>query len=176
MPQRIDRARAVVQRAQTSQALLAVTAQAARLSHGGFSQLSVLAEHEVIVAVKGAPIDRGRTVPLEDAVCVHVLRSGAPVAIEDAHVEPRTSYLDVVERDLLVSYLGVPVRVGSDDDIIAVLCVWDQHRREWTEQEVDVLQTVAARAAQQFEQMLADPRGVTDTGADDQRPVERPPS
>jgi diguanylate cyclase (GGDEF)-like protein/PAS domain S-box-containing protein len=86
-----------------------------------------------------------REAPLSLSLCQYAVRSGRPLVIEDARLHPI-----VRENPSLwlgeVGYAGVPVR-SPDGSVTGSMCAIDTRPRVWTEEEIDILDHLAALAA-----------------------------
>ena len=82
-------------------------------------------------------------IPLSHAACQHAIRSKRPVLIEDARTDPLVRDSPAIGVLGIVAYLGVPL-TGSGGQTIGTLCTIDTTPRAWTEENVRVLQDLAA--------------------------------
>ncbi|HEU0054018.1 MAG TPA: diguanylate cyclase, partial [Longimicrobium sp.] len=86
-----------------------------------------------------------REAPLSRSLCRYAVASGRPLVIEDARVHP------IVRDDPVVwlgevGYAGVPIRT-LDGGVAGSLCAIDARPRAWTDDEVELLATLASFAA-----------------------------
>jgi GAF domain-containing protein len=84
----------------------------------------------------GAPSTR---VPDELSFCAYVVARGAPVAVSDAVSHPLFAANPLVLAGSVAAYLGVPL-VDEDGHVLGALGVFDERPREFTDDDVDVLQ------------------------------------
>ena len=82
-------------------------------------------------------------IPLSHSACQHAIRSRRPLPIEDARSHPLVRDSPAIGELGIVAYLGVPL-TGSGDQTIGTLCAIDTTPRVWTEENVRVLQDLAA--------------------------------
>ena len=82
-------------------------------------------------------------IPLSHSACQHAIRSQQPLPIEDARTDPLVRDSPAIGELGIVAYLGVPL-AGSGGRTIGTLCAIDTTPREWTEENVRVLQDLAA--------------------------------
>ena len=82
-------------------------------------------------------------IPLSHSACQHAIQSRRPLLIEDARVDPLVRDSLAVAVLGIVAYLGVPL-TGSGGSTIGTLCAIDTTPRAWTEENVRVLQDLAA--------------------------------
>jgi PAS domain S-box-containing protein len=89
-------------------------------------------------------------VPLSDAICPQVVVSGKPLIIEDTRKQPAYKDLKTVKMLNIVAYAGVPLTI-SGGHAIGSFCISDTHPRTWTDEEITILEDIAALAADEFE-------------------------
>jgi PAS domain S-box-containing protein len=92
----------------------------------------------------------GREAPLSESFCKYTVVTAEPVAIEDARRDPRVSGTGAVHELGIVSYLGIPL-VASEGHVLGALCVAGFEPRRWREDEVDILQDLAASVVTEVE-------------------------
>lgn len=80
--------------------------------------------------------------PSHESVCSVTVGTQAPVMIEDAKVDPRVRFMDAVRSGVVGSYLGVPLTVR--EETVGALCVYDPSPRHWTDQDLVLLEQLAA--------------------------------
>ena len=84
-----------------------------------------------------------RETPLTHSFCQHVVASGKPFVVDDAHCHSLVCD-NLAIRDLNVeAYLGVPIRT-PDGHAIGALCAIEDTPREWTQAEVEVIHQLVA--------------------------------
>ena len=96
----------------------------------------VSAQEQVFPGADGLsePWATERSTPLSHSFCQHVVTSGAPLVVENAHDVPLVAdNLAILELGV-IAYAGVPVRRG--DDVVGALCVIDHRPRRWTGHEL----------------------------------------
>ncbi|HSJ11006.1 MAG TPA: EAL domain-containing protein [Longimicrobiales bacterium] len=79
--------------------------------------------------------------PLESTLCRLVVDSGAPLVIEDVALDPAASAIALSEDLPRGAYCGVPLLV--DDEVVAVLSVYDGRPREWSDDDVALMGSLA---------------------------------
>lgn len=77
--------------------------------------------------------------------CAYVVDAGETLLIADTRRDPRFSDYPCVATGPFRSYAGAPVFV--DDLCLGTLCVVDDHPRAWTQEDAEVLVSLAAGAA-----------------------------
>ena len=95
------------------------------------------------------PMQALRHKPLHTSYCRHVIESGEPVVIRDAETNPLVADIGAW-RDGFVSYLGVPIR-DETGVVIASLSVAGPIARNWTRQELLVLEGIATLLRRELE-------------------------
>jgi PAS domain S-box-containing protein len=112
---------------------------------------TVDAEREIIINGVGVPEHLlRRDLPLEHALCRHVVATAAPVVIADAGEHPLTRTNPVVTEHGVRAYIGLPLPARTGPPV-GSLCVADLRPRRWTSSDVQMLTSLAAAAASQLE-------------------------
>ncbi|AGZ40789.1 putative multi-sensor signal transduction histidine kinase [Actinoplanes friuliensis DSM 7358] len=87
---------------------------------------------------------RGQT-PLSHSFCQYVVTDQAPLVITDARADGRLCG-NLAIRDLnVIAYAGFPLH-SPDGQVLGSFCAIDGRPRQWTEDEVEILQDLAANA------------------------------
>jgi len=76
---------------------------------------------------------------------------GKPLAITDAWHDPRFKYIPEAGEEPYHSMLSVPVLLFTVPKLVGVLNVQMQHLREWTTEEISLLETIAGQIAMAIE-------------------------
>ena len=82
-------------------------------------------------------------VPLSHSACQHAIRTQRPLRVEDARSDPLVRDSPAVGVLGIVGYIGVPL-FGAGGKVIGTICAIDTTPRAWTEENVRVLQDLAA--------------------------------
>ena len=91
-----------------------------------------------------------RETPLSLSFCKHVVASGRPLVLSDARLD-LTLRENPAVRDLgIVAYLGIPL-MTADGAALGSFCVIDHKPRDWTYDNVDILQELAACVMREIE-------------------------
>ena len=78
----------------------------------------------------GGAAGAARETPLSHSFCQHVVDSGAPLVVNDAHSHPQVCH-NLAIKDLgVIAYLGVPIR-SADGYVLGSFCVIDTKPRSW---------------------------------------------
>jgi hypothetical protein len=87
-----------------------------------------------------------RETPLSHSFCQHAIAARKPLIVEDARKHPVLHDNDAI-RDLgVIAYAGIPLE-SADGQPLGTLCVIDHKPRKWTDEEVELLTSIA-RAVQ----------------------------
>jgi len=88
-----------------------------------------------------APWKDRRGSPLTQAICRHVVQTGAPLIVPDARNTPLV-LAPAGEETGVGAYLGMPL-LDRERAIIGALCIIEHSPRQWTEHDITVLGDVA---------------------------------
>jgi GAF domain-containing protein len=80
----------------------------------------------------------------------HVIADGAPLVIADARADPRWDERATEDHDV-VAYAGWPLR-DHVDRVVGSLCAIDSEPREWTTEELEVLEDLASTCSAEIAQ------------------------
>lgn len=115
-----------------------LVARLMRCEHAAVNLLT--ADSEVTVAV-----ETGRTLPLphelNQSVCQYVVTTGEPFVVVDACENRLLTPLEALAAHNMRCYLGVPLVHGTQ--VIGALCVYGAASRQWTLDEVTMMQAWA---------------------------------
>ncbi|MDO9457684.1 GAF domain-containing SpoIIE family protein phosphatase [Nocardioides sp.] len=102
-------------------------------------------DRQVFVGAIGLPdaYQRSRETPLSHSFCQYVVKDERPLIISDARVDPRLSDNLAIEDLGVVAYAGWPV-TDHTGRAIGSLCAIDSVPREWTREDVETLEDLAA--------------------------------
>ena len=142
-PERLAKARLVVEGAAGSSMLSALVDLAARCTGTGWAQLSLLADEQVAAAVRRSePESVGRKTALEDALCTVTVLSGDVLVSADTRTHPWLHTLPSVAAGHVGAYLGVPLDLG-DGMLVGALCVYEPGPRDWSDRDVGLTCDIA---------------------------------
>ena len=82
-------------------------------------------------------------IPLSHSACQHAIRTRLPLRLEDARSDPLVRDSPAIGILGIVGYIGVPL-FGAAGHVIGTICAIDTTPRAWTEDNVRVLQDLAA--------------------------------
>lgn len=119
--------------------------------------ISLVAEdHQFFKSCVGLPEPwaSARRTPLILSFCQHVVTSGLPLVVEDAPRHPLVRDSHAIIELNVVAYAGVPL-VTPDGLTLGALCAIDTKPRAWSNDELDILQDLAASVMAQVELLAA---------------------
>jgi GAF domain-containing protein len=85
-----------------------------------------------------SPIDDARQTPLSHSFCQHVVTSGKPLVVPNAHDDALVADNLAVMELGVIAYAGVPIR-DATGRVIGSLCAIDHRPREWSAEQLDRL-------------------------------------
>ncbi|TVP50134.1 MAG: PAS domain-containing protein [Gemmatimonadales bacterium] len=94
---------------------------------------------------EGRPI---RETPIRDSLCITVVETGRPLALEDAAADPVFCDHPAVTDFRLRCYLGYPVH-APDGTPLGSLCIMGQEARIWSNADHEVVRDLAALASRE---------------------------
>jgi predicted PurR-regulated permease PerM len=132
----------------------AFAARAADVFNVEFAVISAIAgDREFIVGQsRDLPGERTRdgtdmiVMPREDAVCDHVVSGDETLVIEDTKRDPRFADNPAIELWDTRFYAGAPIRT-ADGKVLGALCILDTSPRELADEEIELLNELAADVA-----------------------------
>jgi signal transduction histidine kinase/ActR/RegA family two-component response regulator/HAMP domain-containing protein len=132
------------------QSLQAIMEQATIISGTNVVRLLLLEEDRKQLRCRvgvGLPMEEERNlvIPVGKSFSGQVVATGKPLAVPDTREDPRLSYPQHPTRYGLLSYLGLPVKVG--DRVIGVLVLNTHAPRVYSEAEIAFLSAFADQAA-----------------------------
>ncbi len=91
----------------------------------------------------------GDSIPWSESFCRHPVATGRPLIINDVSQHPLVAGLPIpVADDVVVgAYAGIPI-VDDNGHVLGTTCAIDVAPRDWTQDELATLRSVAARATQ----------------------------
>ncbi len=88
-----------------------------------------------------------------DSLCRYVVASGEPLVVSDGREDPLVRESASITRNGIVAYAGVPLQVASGE-VVGTLCVLHPEARTWTEDDLEVLDELAALAVTEMDYRL----------------------
>ena len=87
--------------------------------------------------------------PLSHSFCQHVVEDDAPLVVDDAREDDRLrENLAIPDLDV-VAYCGVPIRTAGGR-VVGSFCVIDSDPREWSDEEVQLVEDLAQLATSEL--------------------------
>ncbi|MGJ3240164.1 MAG: sensor histidine kinase [Anaerolineae bacterium] len=133
-----------------------ITALASRIVKAPVSLITLIEPHRQFLKSQFGlqePYSEQRETPIEFSFCRHVVRSGKPLIIEDAHKHPLVMNNPAIVEMNIIAYLGIPL-VTTDGWNLGSLCVIDHRPRQWAEDEIETMETLAASVASEIQLRL----------------------
>jgi formate hydrogenlyase transcriptional activator len=84
-----------------------------------------------------------RQTPLTHSFCKHAVASGQPLIVSDARQDPLVKDNLAVSELGVIAYAGIPLTT-TEGLTLGSFCVIDSKPHEWTEEELEILQSLAA--------------------------------
>jgi diguanylate cyclase (GGDEF)-like protein/PAS domain S-box-containing protein len=100
------------------------------------------------------PWQSRRQTPLSHSFCQHVVTARLPLVIADARTHPAFAGSPAVADLGVVAYAGVPI-VTRDGHALGTVCAIDTRPRDWTAEELEVVQLLADQATARIDLRLA---------------------
>lgn len=123
-----------------------LTSLAAQLLEAPVALLTLVeADRQFFVSSYGLPeeLARARQTPIEYSICQYAVVTGQPLIVPDTSLEPSLADHPAVRQFGIGTYAGIPL-VTSDSHGVGTLCVMDFMAREWHDDQLSVLATLAA--------------------------------
>jgi signal transduction histidine kinase len=95
--------------------------------------------------------------PLSHSFCQHLIPTSKPLVITDARCHPLLHDNLAIPALGVIAYLGIPL-TSPEGHTLGSLCAIDTQPREWTEEEIDILQELAVSAMTEVELRLTGQR------------------
>lgn len=133
-----------------------ITRLASRLLNVPVALISLVTEdRQFFKSQRGlpSPWDLLRQTPLSHSFCQHVVHSGEALVIEDARIHPLVKDNRAIEELGVVGYLGIPLKT-QDNQALGSLCAIQSSPRQWTPEEQQVLEDLAAMVMTETELRL----------------------
>jgi formate hydrogenlyase transcriptional activator len=89
------------------------------------------------------PLASTRQTPLAHSFCRHAVASGEPFLVTDSRQHPLVKDSPLIDQIGVIAYAGIPL-ITSDGFTLGSFCVMDSKPREWTEEEIEILRSLAA--------------------------------
>lgn len=123
-----------------------LTRLAARLLHAPVALVSLVdADRQYFKSCIGLPEPWAsmRATPISHSFCRHAVEGAAPLIIRDARQHPLVRENPAIDELGFVAYAGVPLTT-TEGHVLGSFCVIDHQPRQWTSEEIETLQDLAA--------------------------------
>jgi PAS domain S-box-containing protein len=130
-----------------------LTRIASRLLNAPISLVTLIEEdRQYFLSCVGLPdsLRERRETPLTYSVCKHVVPTGEALIASDIREHPLVDDATVACSFGVVAYAGIPLRTATGH-VLGSFCVLDRRRRDWTADEIELLETLAASAVAEIE-------------------------
>lgn len=134
-----------------------LTRLAAKATHAPIALLTLVdADRQFFKSMVGLgePLASRRQTPLSHSFCKHAVASGTALVLDDARNVPLVRDNLAIPELGVVAYAGVPLITG-DGHAVGTLCVIDTSPRAWTDDDIEIVEELAATAMRQIELRLA---------------------
>ncbi|WP_229070337.1 PAS domain S-box protein [Actinoplanes sp. DH11] len=132
-----------------------ITALAARLI-GARTLVTLVQEERQCFVSRGGPgaAPAFRETPLSHSYCQYVVESGEPMVVPDARLHPLLHDNPAISEHRAIGYLGVPLR-SPDGHVLGTLCAVDREPRDWTGDDVRMMEDLACAATAEIAARMA---------------------
>jgi PAS domain S-box-containing protein len=150
-PVRVATARRLLSEVSGHAAYDRLSGLAARLVGAGHAKVTLFTDEDTVVGGHGLPPGVvGGPALLTGALSAMVVRSGSPLAVDDARADERVAGLPAVTSGQVGSYLGSPL-IAASGHVVGALALYDAHPRDWTDDEAELLRQLAAPVVAELE-------------------------
>lgn len=95
------------------------------------------------------PWDGERWTPLSHSFCQHVVTSGRPFVVANAHDDPIVAASSAIMELGMIAYAGVPLQIGGGS-VVGSISAIDHRPRLWTDAELSQLAQIAADCSEEL--------------------------
>ncbi len=130
-----------------------LTRLASKLLDAPISLVTLIDEdRQYFLSCVGLPdsLTERRQAPLTYSICKHVVATGEPLIATDIAAHPLFRDDLVVRSFGIAGYAGIPLRTATGH-VLGSFCVLDRKPREWTADDLELLETLAASAVSEIE-------------------------
>ncbi|MBG0823102.1 GAF domain-containing protein [Planomonospora sp. ID91781] len=104
------------------------------------------ADRQVVISAAGsARPERHWQTPLSQTLCRHIVITDAPLTVPDTRADERWREVEAARDGRVASYAGMPLRAGRGR-VLGTLCVIDAEPRQWSGEQLAMLEDLAAMA------------------------------
>lgn len=133
-----------------------LTALASKLTNTPISLVSFVEPHRQYIKSHiglSEPAVSKREVAIEYSFCKYVVKSGQTLIIEDTRENIIVQDNPSVTENNVIAYLGIPL-VTNDGWNIGSFCVIDDQPRQWTDDEIEMMVTLAESVSREIQLRL----------------------
>src|SRR5215212_3577008 len=150
-PHRIAAARRLFVEVHGPAAFDRLSGLAARLVGARHAKVTLFTDADTVIGGYGLPPGVvGGPALLTGALSAITVNRGAPLIVPDARADERMAHLQAVTTGQVRAYLGAPL-VSASGHVVGVLTVYDEHPRQWSDDDADLLQQLAASVVAELE-------------------------
>lgn len=113
----------------------------------------VAGDHQFHKSADGVPSDSGRVQPLSESFCKYAVATGDTFVVRDSRSDPLVRHSPAIDALDLVAYAGSPVETASGH-VLGTVCVIHHHPHDWTDDQLAMLDDLAALASTEVEYRL----------------------
>ncbi|WP_449061531.1 ATP-binding protein [Planomonospora algeriensis] len=140
-----------------------VTRLAARWLQAPVAMVSLIeVDRQVVISTSGpAEPWQAEHNPLSQSLCRYIVADDMPLTVADARADARWCAVTAVAGGQLAAYAGMPLRT-SGGQVLGALCVIDSVPRQWSTEQLGLLEDLAAMVVAEIEVRLAHAQAVLD--------------
>ncbi|MDX1992394.1 MAG: HAMP domain-containing sensor histidine kinase [bacterium] len=130
-----------------------LTSLAAHLLDAPVSLVSLVDDHRQFLKSNFGLVPKdpnSQETPLSHSFCKHVVILAEPLIISDARLNPLVQNNPAIAESNVIAYAGIPLTT-QQGHILGSFCAIDHKPREWTEDEINILQALAASVMTEIE-------------------------
>ncbi|MBG0830183.1 GAF domain-containing protein [Planomonospora sp. ID67723] len=133
-----------------------VTGLAVRLVDAPVAMVSLITrDRQVVISAAGSagsgPV---RDSSLSQSMCRQIVATDAPLVVADARADARWHAIDAVGEGRVTAYAGTPLRTDAGQ-VLGALCVIDPEPRQWSAEQLRLLDDLAAMVEAEIAARLA---------------------
>jgi PAS domain S-box-containing protein len=130
-----------------------LTRLASRLVHAPIALVTLIDEdRQFFLSCVGLPepLSEARQTPLTSSICKHLVATDEPLIAPDLSAHPLLASDASLRAFGIGAYAGIPLRTATGH-VLGSFCVLDRVPREWTEEQIEMLTTLANSAIAEIE-------------------------
>ncbi|MBL0407182.1 GAF domain-containing protein [Microvirga aerilata] len=122
-----------------------LTRIAAQLTNSPMAMVTIIdANRQFMKSGVGSigPTSPERDIPLSHSFCRHAVTSKQPLIVSDARTDANFNDNPALTDFGVIAYAGIPL-VSQEGEALGALCVIDSKPREWSDEQIDTLRSLA---------------------------------